>query len=97
MNVTLWPIWDAGDGTLYADKHDRTHPTNVGYEMYCRRFKESELAAEYWLASSRRERMLNYHDGKGSATQRQADLELDRMETVERFATLPDAEETDYE
>jgi hypothetical protein len=53
-----------------------------------KRFSDGELAAEYWLLSSRRERMLGYQDGPGSETKKQAHRDLERMEIVLRFYSL---------
>ena len=53
-----------------------------------KRFSDSELAAEYWLLSSRRQRMLAYNDGPSSATHKQAIRDRERMDTIHRFATL---------
>ena len=58
-----------------------------------KRFTDAELAAEYWLSSSRKERMLGYGDAIGSATQEQAHKEWDRMEVIARFASLPHFDE----
>ncbi len=54
-----------------------------------KRFSDAELAAEYWLLSSRRERMLGYDDGPESETRKQAHRDRERMNVVQRFATLP--------
>jgi hypothetical protein len=58
-----------------------------------KRLTDAELAAEYWLLSSRRQRMLGYHDGPDSETRKQARIDEDRMKVVERFATLPHYDE----
>ena len=54
-----------------------------------KRFSDSELAAEYWLLSSRRQRMLAYNDGPGSATHKQAIRDRERMDTIHRMITNP--------
>ena len=98
MNVTIWPIWENGlDGTPYADKNDRQWPVNVAYEMYHKRLTDTELAAEYWLSSSRKERMLTFGGDRNSGTYKQAKLESSRMETIQRLALLPHASDNGYE
>jgi hypothetical protein len=84
FDTTIWPTWEALDGTRYADKHDPTHPVNVDFEIYRKRLQEYQLAAEYWQAYS------GWIDGHG----KKARL---RRETIERFATLPHASESDYQ
>jgi hypothetical protein len=58
-------------------------------EGLSKRFTDAELAAEYWLLSSRRERMLGYQDGAGSEAEKQAHRDFERMEIILRFHTLP--------
>lgn len=54
-----------------------------------KRFSPGELAAEYWMLSSRRERMLSYDDGPGSETRKQAHQDRERMNTIHRMITNP--------
>jgi hypothetical protein len=82
------------------EKHPHMDAYRVGgfYSPYCllateKRFSGSELAAEYWLLSSRAERMLGYGDGKGSATEAEAKTARSRMATIQRFATQPNFDE----
>ena len=60
-----------------------------------KRLTDAELAAEYWMSSSRRERMLGYDDGPGSATANEAIKEAGRMERISRFATHDHCDEGD--
>lgn len=54
-----------------------------------KRFSDAELAAEYWMLSSRRERMLSYDDGPGSETRKMAHQDRERMNTIHRMITNP--------
>lgn len=88
---------------LFA-KHPDMDAYRVGgaYQPYAivgrdKRFTDGELAAEYWMTSSRRERMLGYNDGIGSATREQADLDAERMKVLHRLASRPHASDTNYE
>jgi len=89
--------------TIY-EKHPTADAYRVGgfYSPYAlastdKDLSEAELAAEFWLLSSRRARMLGYKDGLGSETAKQAHIGLERMDTVLRFAQLPHASESDYQ
>jgi len=91
-------LHEEGPVEVYVTGGRRNIP--VGYVDHCLGTKSlaaADLAAEYWLASSRRERMLGYKDGKGSATQQQADIEAERMKTLEGLAKRPHARYSDYE
>jgi len=81
-------------------KHPTADAYHVGgsYSPYClvsqdKRFTGAELAAEYWMLSSRRERMLGYDDGPGSETRKQAHQDRERMNTIHRFITNPSYDE----
>lgn len=75
-NVIIHPLWFNGlDGTCYADMDDPRRPVNVDQEVLLKRFKDTELAAEYWHAmlqasTKSHSRMVN-------------------IATIERFATTP--------
>lgn len=97
LELTVYPMWDNGFGDTYADKDDPMRPTRVDFEVFRKMFTDTELAAEYWLLSSRRQRMLGYHVSDNSPTKLQANVDASRMATVERFATLPHASENGYE
>jgi hypothetical protein len=78
------------------EKHPHTDAYKIGgaYEPYAivateKRFTDAELAAEYWLLSSRAERMNAYDDGPGSETRKMALLDRERMNIIHRFSTLP--------
>lgn len=58
-----------------------------------KRFSDAELAAEYWLLSSRRERMLAYDDGPNSETRKMAHQDRERMNTIHRMITQPHYDE----
>lgn len=82
------------------EKHPTMDAYRVGgaYTPYAvvaedKRFTGSELAAEYWLLSSRRQRMLGYDDGPGSETRKMANIDRERMNIIHRFATLPHYDE----
>lgn len=81
LELKVFPIWDAGDGTLYADHPDRQWPTNVGYEVYRKRLTDAELAAEYWRA--RWTGLM--HESRGACL---TDEHRAKIATVERFMEL---------
>lgn len=51
LELTRYPLWDDGDGNVYADKDDRRHPTRVDFEVLRKRLNDAELAAEFWHAA----------------------------------------------
>lgn len=87
LDLHTFPIWDAGDGTLYADRDDRRYPTNVGYEVYRKRLTDAELAAEFHNMDS--DCQIAWIDGEHT------DAMQERFVTLERFATLPHYDEVD--
>ena len=81
------------------DKHPDADAYRVGgfYSPYClvskdKRFRPGELAAEYWMASSRMNRMLGYRD---SSALLEAQKDAEKMDVLDRFATLPHYDEAD--
>ena len=89
-------------GLLRKHPHMDAYYVGGSYQPYAvigrdKRFTDGELAAEYWLTSSHRERMFGYQDGVGSATRKQADRDAERMKVIHQFATKPHASETNYE
>jgi len=78
--------------TIY-EKHPTADAYRVGwfYSPYAlvateKRFTEAELAAEYWMSSSRMNRMLGYGD---SSALLEAQKEADKMDVFDHFAALP--------
>ena len=96
LELTIYPIWDAGDGTLYADHPARQWPTNVGYEVYRKRLTDAELAAEFEAA--RCDYLLSQASGHfwaplGETWPSDHKSAGRRTTTLLRFATLPHYDE----
>jgi hypothetical protein len=96
LELTVYPIWDAGDGDLYADRDDHQHPTRVDFEVYRKRLTEPELAAEFWQACDERTRdagniLSGQHENPYA--QKAFQTSIDRAKTLHRFATRPHYDE----
>lgn len=92
LELTVYPIWDDGFGTLYADKGDRTRPTSVGYMQVVKRLTEPELCAEY--ESARCDALVQYATGRcwqplGYTWPMDPESIYDRAQTLLRFASNP--------
>ena len=78
---SIYPTWEAIDGTIYADKGDRQHPTRVVLERIRKRFSDAELAAEGFKAAA--QMFAAELDGE--------DIDAERLEgitdSLHRFAT----------
>lgn len=88
LKLEVFPLWDAGDGTIYADnKLEPRLPHNVDYLVYFKRLNADELAAEYHQQAAYN---AYWNDRATIAAVRRNE---DRLATLHRFATLPSYDE----
>ena len=88
------PVFEDRQGQPWYRWKDTLVPPSTA-DLYSgrKRLTHAELAAVYWMSSSRRERLLGYKDGYWSATDSAAEEEARRMNIIHRFATLPHYDE----
>lgn len=82
-----------GLGTLYAHNlDDPRYPHSVGYRLILVKFKAGELAAEYWRLRNdwASVSMLGRHEDGNWVSSKS--LYKQRLDSMERFATLPDVD-----
>jgi hypothetical protein len=87
LELTVYPIWDAGDGVLYADRDDPQHPTRVDFEVYRKRLADAELLCEYFRA------VASGAIREDACEFTAADRYGAEAITLRRFATLPHYDE----